>query len=118
MICPSRDLNFGDSIPEEELDQAAGVDRMAERALAPIGATPAEGSRDAADPGRSAAACSEAIRRPAEAAALSLRQLQCRCGSLSSAPQTPASRPFTWVLQKSSPRPGSMSRIQKISMPG
>jgi len=73
---------------------AAGVDRTAERALAPIGATPAEGPRDAASAGRSAAACSEAIRRQAKAAHLSLRQLQRRCCSLRSAPQTTASRPF------------------------
>jgi|GEM_PF-5978223 len=95
MICPSRELNVGDSIPVQEFVERrlVWIERLSERRPPTAPPLPRalvmllmqENQRPA---------CSEEIRRQAEAAALSLRQLQRRCGSLSSAPQTPASRPF------------------------
>jgi len=49
------------------------------------------------------------VGRQAEAAALSLRQLQHRCCTLSSAPQTTASSPVPWAISKPWPTIGSIS---------
>ena len=119
MICPSRELNVGDSIPVQEFVERrlVWIERLSERRPPSVPPLP-RALGMLLMPENQRPACSEAICRQADAAALSLRQLQCRCGSLSSAPQTPASRPFTWAMSKPSARPGSMSRVRKNSMPG
>ena len=55
--------------------------------------------------------------RQAEAAALTLRQLQRRCGTLSSAQQS-RSRACPWAISKPWPMPCSNSRDHKTSTPG
>jgi len=57
------------------------------------------------------------VGRQAEAAALSLRQLQRRCCTLRSAPQTTASRPFHRAISKPGPTLGSMSKGPTTAIP-
>ena len=93
VICPSRELNVGDPIPVQEFVERrlVWIERLSERMPPSVAHLPR------------ASACASS--KAAAAASARLHRL-------------PHPGPSPGPMLKPSPRPGSMSRVRKISMPG